>query len=96
MVWDADKLSKLSATAVLHFVGYQIMVGEGTITELLEQLPAESSWQERTVCSFQTAPARGVARVRLMAYRSFWEQALREFGGGDLPDGCSEFDHAGS
>jgi uncharacterized protein len=87
VVWDADKLSKLGATAVLHFIGYQVMVGEGTTAELVKQLPAESSWQQHTARSFQTAPAQEVAQARLIAYRAFWEQALQEFDGGDMRDG---------
>jgi uncharacterized protein len=87
VLWDADKLTKLGATAVLHFVGYQIMVGEGTTDELVARLPDELWWQERTVRSFHTAPARAVAEARLAVYRDFWQQAAQELAGDDLTDG---------
>ncbi len=84
VVWDADKLSKLGATAVMHFIGYQIMVGEGTTAELLAVLSDQLSWQERTARSFHTAPARAVAEERLAVCRDFWQQASRELDGDDL------------
>lgn len=85
VVWDADKLSKLGATAVLHFVGYKLMMGEGTTVRWLEELP-NVSWMERTVRSFHTVPARAAGQKRLETYRALWQQALQEFGGDDLLD----------
>jgi uncharacterized protein len=85
VLWDADKLSKLGATAVLHFIGYEVMVGEGTTVQWLEQLP-NPSWAERTARSFHTAPARAVGQNRLATYRALWERAIREFNGDDLPE----------
>lgn len=86
VVWDADKLSKIGATAVLHFIGYEVMVGEATTARWLERLP-NIPWQERTVTSFQTLPARAVGRKRLETYQSLWKQAVREFNGDDLLEG---------
>jgi uncharacterized protein len=83
VLWDADKLSKLGATAVMHFIGYQVMVGEGTTVQLLEKLP-NPSWMERTVRSFHTPPARQAGWRRLATYRALWVQAQREFDGRDL------------
>jgi uncharacterized protein len=87
VVWDADKLSKLGATAVLHFLGYKLMMGEKTTEQWLEELP-DVSWMERTVRSFHTAPARAAGQKRLETYRALWRQALQEFDGDDLPDGA--------
>lgn len=83
VVWDADKLSKLGATAVLHFIGYKLMMGERTTVQWLEELP-DVSWMERTVQSFHTVPARAAGQKRLETYRALWQQALREFDGDDL------------
>jgi putative nucleotidyltransferase with HDIG domain len=83
VLWDADKLSKLGATAVLHFVGYQIMMGQGTTAAWLDQLP-DLSWMERTVGSFQTSPARAIGRHRLDTYRNLWTHARWERDGDDL------------
>jgi len=93
VLWDADKLSKLGATAVLHFIGYKMMAGEGTTTQWLEKLP-NLDWVELTVRSFHTAPARAAGQKRLAAYRALWDQAIREFDGDDLLDSQSTTDHA--
>ena len=93
VLWDADKLSKLGATAVLHFIGYKVMEGEGTTTQWLEKLP-NPDWMEHTVHSFHTAPARAAGQNRLATYRALWDQAIREFDGDDLLDSQSAIDHA--
>jgi uncharacterized protein len=93
VVWDADKLSKLGATAVLHFVGYGIMTGQGSTSEWLADLP-NFAWMERTACSLQTAPARKIGRQRLETFDGFWRQVLIELPGGDLPDDRDETDDA--
>ena len=88
VLWDADKLSKLGTTAVLHFVGYSIMNGEGTTAQLLKGLPGDDwikpDWQEDTVRSFHTAPARAAGRKRWEAFRDFCQRAVQEFDGDDL------------
>ena len=83
VLWDADKLTKVGATAVLHFVVYKVIKGGGTTLRLLEWLPA-ADWQEGTVRSFNTAPARAAGRKRLQVYRAFCQQAILEFDGDDL------------
>lgn len=83
VVWDADKLSKLGATAVLHFLGYKLMMGAGTTERWLQELP-DVSWMERTVRSFHTAPARAAGQKRIETYRVLWQQVRREFDGDDL------------
>jgi uncharacterized protein len=94
VVWDADKLAKLGATAVLHFVGYKIMTGRPTTVAWLEELP-DLLWMHRTVQSFQTAPAQEIGRQRLETYRAFWATALQEFDGDDLLDVPGETKRAG-
>ena len=94
VVWDADKLSKLGATAVLHFVGYRIMTGEGSRSEWLKDLP-NLSWMERTAESLQTVPAQSIGRQRLETFRSFWERVELERSGDDLLDRPGETKHAG-
>jgi uncharacterized protein len=88
VLWDADKLSKLGATAVLHFAGGIILYGRGTTAQILEELPGDDmikpNWQEDTVRSFHTAPARAAGRKRLEAFREFCRRAVQEFDGDDL------------
>jgi uncharacterized protein len=83
IVWDADKLTKVGAIAVLHFAGYYIEAANGTTEELVRRLP-DDAWQEDMLCSFHTAPARKVGATRLEAYRAFCRQAALEFDGDDL------------
>jgi uncharacterized protein len=84
VVWDADKLSKLGATAVLHFTGYLINLGEGATIQLIDHL-SDDDGQMRIVRSFNTTPARIAGRVRLEAFRAFCRQAAQELDGDDLP-----------
>jgi len=83
VLWDADKLSKLGATAVLHFAGYRIAAGEGE-TEELKQRICYQPWQEAAVQSFHTAAARTAGAKRLQASVDFCQQLALEFDGDDL------------
>jgi uncharacterized protein len=83
VLWDADKLSKLGATAVLHFVGYRVACGGQTTGELVERL-SDQPWQPEAVRSFHTEPARAAGQRRLQAYREFWERISQELDGDDL------------
>jgi uncharacterized protein len=84
VLWDADKLAKLGATAVIHFIGYRISHSELDTAELLEQL-SHQPWQPAAVRSFHTAPARAAGRARLAAFQAFWHQAHLEYNADDLP-----------
>lgn len=83
VLWDADKLSKLGATIVLHGVGYLLAEGEGSTGGLIERLWDEG-WAEGIADNLNTTPARAAGRARLEAYRAFCRQALREYAGDDL------------
>jgi len=83
VLWDADKLTKLGATAVIHFCGAMIAHQGASTKQILRQLPG-SGWQEKTVVSLQTAPARAAGKARLAAFEAFYRQAAREFDGMDL------------
>jgi uncharacterized protein len=83
ILWDADKLSKLGATIVLHGIGYQLAKGEKTTQVLIEGL-WDDAWGEGIVRSLNTAPARAAGQERLAAYRAFCRQAIRELEGEDL------------
>lgn len=85
VILDAYKLSTLGATALLHFVGYEVMKGQGTITSWLEQR-FHVDWRERTARSLHSALARAVGQKRLETYRALWAQVLHEFDGDDLLD----------
>ena len=83
VLWDADKLSKLGATAVLHLSGYQIAGSRGTTEQLLARM-TDQGWQPEAVRSFHTRPAQLAGQERWDTFRSFWEQLARELDGEDL------------
>jgi uncharacterized protein len=83
VLWDADKLSKLGATSILHAYGYGISMGGETFDQFVEHASG-MQWQEKTVQSFNTKFATEAGRKRLAFQRAFWEQLLRELDGGDL------------
>jgi uncharacterized protein len=90
VLWDADKLSKLGATIVLHGAGYLLAEGTNTTEELIERLWDEG-WEptaDRTgiVDNLNTVPARMAGRERLETYRTFCQQAIREYAGDDIPE----------
>jgi uncharacterized protein len=83
VLWDADKLTKLGALAVLHFVGYGAARGRGT-REMIERLPGVGNWQLKTVQSFQTEAARMAGAERWAAFQAFCQQVEVEFEATDL------------
>ena len=95
VLWDADKLSKLGATAVLHFTANQADEGQGSTKALIEALPGDE-WQSRTVESLHTAPARAAGEVRLAAYRAFCRRATREYDGDDLVHNSTQHPNPGT
>jgi uncharacterized protein len=85
ILWDADKLTKLGAVAVLHFIGYGVSQGQGT-EQLVARLPGTGNWQPGTVASLQTEVARKAGEKRWALFQRFCQQAETEFDGQDL--GC--------
>jgi uncharacterized protein len=83
VLWDADKLSKLGTTSVLHTFIYWISKGDESIDQLVERATG-FEWQEKTVQSFNTKPAMHAGKKRLASQRAFWDQLLQELDGGDL------------
>ena len=88
ILWDADKLSKLGLTAALHWTGLNLAQGnwEAPTTRELIEKARDAGWQEKTVDSMHTEPARRAARTRLAAFTALWEGLERELDGGDLGD----------
>jgi uncharacterized protein len=82
VLWDADKLTKLGATAALLYTAFWVKVGWRSIDHLVERLPHPR--REAIVAGLNTAPARAAGRQRLEALEAFWRQAVRELDGDDL------------
>jgi len=83
IVWDADKLTKVGATSVLHFAGYFVSAGPCTTAHLIERM-MDTAWQERTLDSFHTTPAREAGKKRLELFQAFIRAAEDEQEARDL------------
>jgi len=83
VLWDADKLTKLGVTIVLHLAGL-LLPHERVTPETLLEMWDQAGWGEPTVRSFNTAPARQAGRARWEALRAFVRQARRELDGEDI------------
>lgn len=87
VLWDADKLAKLGLTAAFHWMGGDFAATEPLTTKALIAHSREPDWQEKTVASMHTAPARRAAEARLKAYRALWDGLEAELAGDDLENG---------
>lgn len=85
IVWDADKLTKLGATAAVHWLGGSLAKKNGVLsTRDLLGILQQADWQEKTVNSMHTEPARWAAQSRMRAYRTFVAQLESELNALDL------------
>ncbi|MBN1303109.1 MAG: HD domain-containing protein [Anaerolineales bacterium] len=84
VLWDADKLSKLGITSLFHFVGFWAAADRGSLKECLSELQAALEWQEKTVLSFNTEPARRAGHKRLKDQKEFLNLLQGELEGKDL------------
>lgn len=84
VLWDADKLSKLGLTAAFHWLGMALTRNESPpLSDLIADL-RDADWQEKTVASMHSAPARRAAAQRLKSFNDLWQQLQRELEGEDL------------
>jgi uncharacterized protein len=86
ILWDADKLTKLGATIIVHAIGYHLAKGEKTTEALIDGV-CDDEWGDSIVRSLNTAPAQAAGQARLAAYRAFCQAAQAEFDGEDLLGG---------
>ena len=85
--WDADKLAKLGLTAAFHWMGIDFARGHSrTLAELIAN-NRDADWQQKTVDSMHTQPARQAAQERLEAFNGLWDGLERELRGKDLEIG---------
>lgn len=84
VLWDADKLSKIGLTAVIHWTG-MLLVADTPMTSLdLISKGKDAAWQAKTVASMHTEPARLAAVARFKAFNAFWNELEAELKGDDL------------
>lgn len=86
VLWDADKLAKLGVTAAFHWTGGDLAKGKSRTTMDLIARGRSADWQERTVESMHTAPARRAAAARIATYNQLWDRLEAELNGEDLSD----------
>jgi len=84
ILWDADKLSKLGLTAVIHWTGMLLARQEPLTAAGLVELKQNLDWQRKTVKSLHTKPAQNAAKQRLNAYELFWTNLEIELSGDDI------------
>lgn len=84
VLWDADKLAKIGLTAVFHWTGGSLAGSEIRDVRALIEESRQADWQEKTVASMHSEPAKRAARNRLAHYRWLWQALEEELNGDDL------------
>jgi hypothetical protein len=84
VLWDADKLAKIGLTAVFHWTGLALAGNKFRNVHDLIKRGRDADWQEKTVASMHTEPARRAAQSRLIAYNKLWNELEIELKGKDL------------
>ncbi len=81
ILWDADKLSKLGATSLVHFLCSAPSSEEPPTTEsILAQGEEWLALAARIASSMTTAPAKEMAQERYEVVKVFYRQLKREMG----------------
>ena len=84
VLWDADKLSKIGLTAVFHWTGGSLAGFQPTSIREIIANGRQAEWQQKTVDSMHTEPARRAAKSRLNHYNWLWQTLEKELDGNDL------------
>lgn len=84
VLWDADKLAKIGLTAAFHWTGLALAGNKFRNVHDLIKRGRDADWQEKTVASMHTEPARHAAQSRLIAYNKLWNELEIELKGKDL------------
>lgn len=84
VLWDADKLAKIGLTAVFHWLGGDMAKRRPRTTKDIIKNGSSVDWQEKTVASMHTEPAKKAARKRLETYNQLWDGLHMELNGDDL------------
>lgn len=84
VLWDADKLSKIGLTAAIHWTGMALSGRDPVTTADLIANGRKASWQNKTVSSMHTKPARRAAEKRILAFNRFWDELEKELAAEDL------------
>lgn len=77
-LWDADKLSKLGATSLVHFLCISPGFQQATTSKTLKMGEEWLITAQRMASSMNTAPARAEAEARLEFLQSFYRRLRDE------------------
>jgi len=80
-LWDIDKLSKLGATSLVHFLCINPGFQEATTSKVLKMGEEWLETAQRIVSSMNTPPAKAEAAARLDFLRSFYGRLKCEWEG---------------
>ncbi|MDR2561039.1 MAG: HD domain-containing protein [Holophagales bacterium] len=83
-LWDIDKLSKLGATSLVHFLCINPGFQEATTSKALEMGKEWLNTAQRIASSMNTAPAKAEAATRLEFLRSFYGRLKFEWEGPEM------------
>lgn len=84
VLWDADKLTKIGLTAVLHWAGGDIIRGRATTTDDMIKRLKSADYRRKTVESMHTEPAKQAAKDRFRAYNQFIKKIGYELTANDI------------
>ncbi len=82
ILWDADKLAKLGAISLVHFLCLSPLLGQVTTDSLLAEGQRFLGLQAKMVESMNTPLGREMGWKRYEVVRGFYEQLERELKGG--------------
>ncbi|HAL61677.1 MAG TPA: hypothetical protein DCP08_04625 [Chloroflexi bacterium] len=82
ILWDADKLAKLGAISLVHFLCLSPSLGQGTTESLLAEGRRWLRLQAKMVESMNTPLGKELGWERYEVVRGFYEQLERELKGG--------------
>lgn len=93
VIWDADKLTKLGALAVVHAVVLGLQEGTVQTSQDVAAWVTQLDLAERVAASMNTTPAQRAAQTRLRLSRQWLQGLDRELSAADLSAaGPPEFD----
>ena len=79
-LWDIDKLSKLGAASLVHFIGINSAFQPTTTSDILDKGEKWLDVAHGIVASMNTAPAKAEARSRFELLRRFYMRLRDEWG----------------
>ena len=82
ILWDADKLAKLGAISLVHFLCLSPSLGQATSESFLAEGQEFLGLQAKMVESMNTPLGKEMGRERYEVVRGFYEQLERELKGG--------------